>query len=948
MKIYFDIPNGDAVSITAQQGDRVPVTKNVAKWGVAHDVMNVKAGRISVVNAPLPSIGPTTLRPDGRYTLDLLDQSEARAVVENLDGRVMEVTVDRRWQRRGWDDGEHYMLPVDENKDLIIYPGQKHRKVYITGGPHGLTKAQIAADAGVTEAAVNGTWLSTRSYGTTPETALSYDMGQAIYTSLYGNISEPRSDWFLFERGYEYPYPLVGQYSSGEDELHPIVFGAYGEGTPPLFPEGFKIVAHGTSNMIMSGFRFESGFTARYAYCALYDSLTMVGPVHASIENTRYPTAYRFRLRDNYRLAPAVDSQGNPTGTVDGQFWHPHLNRYQGLYSSASYGFLIEDMFAHHSGWGDEYDQFLSILQPHPPSMYSHNVYFDMSSIGPTLRRSFLMQGASYGMQVRSSGHEMWNMFVDNNVPFNSLGGDSDSRGYVGAYNLALGNVIYSAGYKIVKDPTLSTGEKLSAANGTINWGIDDTSMDGALVGNIVCHRANPDDPAEIALKTSSTWGVAHKERKIYNDTKVFKWNNTDENVDGLDHATLMRTTVQRYAAERLDMPSATYEDLADFFMEPTTDIGTETQMMVNWFMERFGFEQHALTRTEPANLVFLPDWRGEGFRWDNPLNWSTGDLPGMNQADTVDIGGGRATSGSLTSRLAALKTGDTGMLEVAAGMIHADLVDGPSNFKVRRAGQLVAGSSTHPVTVDARGGMVRFIDDVSNAQIYAGGTSMVLFGQSAEIENLTLSGELVRAGWDGTGVASLTITGTLTLKSGILINADTAETTSQHMFPGQTLTGTGWTGVVGRLKRNTVYSTNSSRIWLYDVVGLPIYEMITYYREEYNGKDEGKADPHNPTMHLREWSSQLGGILSASMPVIKPFRSGAIGDGVTEPTVTPTVTLDCDLALDLTGIGAGSYPLIQGATVSGAFGQVNVSNLAAGLTHMVDVTASGVTLVVS
>ena len=944
MKIDFDLPAGDDVMISAKQGDGQQVTKRAAKWGVAHDVATVKAGRISVVDTPMPSIGPTTLRPDGRYTLDLLDQSAARASVENIDGRVVEVTVDRRWQRRGWDTGEHYMLPVDADNNLIIYPGQKHRKVYITNGPHGLTRAAIAAQAGVTEATANGTWIASRSYGTTPESALSYDVGVMVYNAFYGNISEPRSDWFFFERGYSYLHPIVGQHSSGEDELHPIVFGAYGEGAPPIFTSAYKMHSYGPSNLVMKDLRFTVSFVGRYGYCNLYDSLWMMGQLESSIEDTSYPTVRRMRFKDNYRLAPTVSDTGEPTGTIDGQFWAPHPNRYQGLYSSACLNFLVDGVFADHAGWGEGFDQNINISHPQPPSMYSHNVYFAHSTYGVTLRNSLLMRGASYGMQVRASGHEMWNLFLNNNIPFNAIGGNYESRGYVGAYNLGLGNVIYSAGYKIVKDQVDSAGKGVASHNGSINWGLDDTSMDGALVGNIVCHRANPDDPAEIALKTSSSWAVARKEQKIYNDTKVFRWTPVDENIEGLDPAVLMQTTAHRYAAERLGVPTATYDDLAALFMDPATDIGAETQLMVNWFLTRYGFDEHVMDRTETANLVFLPDWRGEGFRWDNPLNWSTGDLPGMNPADTVDIGGGRATSGSLTSRLASLKTGASGMLEVAAGMIHADIVDGPSNFKVRRAGQLVIGVSTNPVTVESRGGMVRFIDEVSNAQIYAGGSAMVLFGDSAEVENLTLSGDLVRAGWDGTGIASLTLTGTLTIKAGILINAH--ESNTQKLMPGMPLAGTGWSGIVGRHKINTKYSQDSCRIWLYDVVGLPIYETVTFATEEINYMNDGAADPHNPTMSIVNFSGQMGGIVSAGMPKIAPFRSGVFG--VVDPTVSAAVSLDCDLHLDLTGIGVGSYPLIEAASVTGTFGKVTVSNLAAGLTHRVDITATGAVLVVS
>ena len=73
-----------------------------------------------------------------------------------------------------------------------------------------------------------------------------------------------------------------------------------------------------------------------------------------------------------------------------------------------------------------------------PPSMFSHNFYFNYYNTDLTMRDNIIMRGASFGAQVRSGGYIEDNVFLDNNIGVNFVGGGDDRSGEVGSGSYTL------------------------------------------------------------------------------------------------------------------------------------------------------------------------------------------------------------------------------------------------------------------------------------------------------------------------------------------------------------------------------------------------------------------------------------------------------------------------------------------------------------------------------
>ncbi|MER8314733.1 hypothetical protein, partial [Acinetobacter baumannii] len=83
-----------------------------------------------------------------------------------------------------------------------------------------------------------------------------------------------------------------------------------------------------------------------------------------------------------------------------------------------------------------------------------------------------------FGAQVRPGGLIEGNTFIYNNAALNFFSSSS--------YTMALYNLVTSAGYKTVSD-----------FQGALSYGIDGSGKHTALIGIIIAHFADPNNPAE-------------------------------------------------------------------------------------------------------------------------------------------------------------------------------------------------------------------------------------------------------------------------------------------------------------------------------------------------------------------------------------------------------------------------------------------------------------------
>src|SRR6056297_3816647 len=232
-------------------------------------------------------------------------------------------------QEAGWGAGDHYMLATDENGDVIVETGDNHRKVFVSGSEEALTRADIAALEGLTEADITADWLiDNPEYGGSEGTALSSDVGMDLWYgingfSLNGQWSEPNSNWLLFERGYEYTDigPVVMRGTKGEDPMHPVHITSYGTGSRPVIESSLKAFQLDISNIVVSDLELSEGAWISGTKNILFENVRFTDEQSAMQGNTN------LTIRDSEFVDIIADAPKSPDGE-----WAAHLDRTSGAY----------------------------------------------------------------------------------------------------------------------------------------------------------------------------------------------------------------------------------------------------------------------------------------------------------------------------------------------------------------------------------------------------------------------------------------------------------------------------------------------------------------------------------------------------------------------------------------------------------------------------------------
>ncbi|VDS07594.1 hypothetical protein PARHAE_00771 [Paracoccus haematequi] len=887
----------------------------IEQYGDAPEVVEMQAfgGRVNVLDAAIASVtqGSAVARSDGKTTLDLRDLTTSASIPAILsNGQQSLIAATAPALPRGHPSGEHYVLPKDGNNRYVCAPGQRHRKIYFSEAPAALTRAQIAADAGVTEATVTGAWLLTRpQYGGTEATKVHTAVANLIRAHVTANGMPSRSDHWIMERGHDYlGFALTTL--MGEDELHPVLVTSFGTGAKPKvrMTSSFLSAPYVVLQDVDTD---EEKVSIRYGYCTAFDHVD-VGKEIVMADNVAITVHECDFLKAFWLTVNTIATTG--TGI---QVWNPQgANYISGMYASESEGILVDSCLLDHAGWADGHSFDLLISSPQPPTKFSHNIYFAANVYDVTIRYCLNTRASSCGTQLRAGAHLEGNIFAENGILSNCQSQEAKQQ-----YVNCLDNIGFGGGYKFVKsypDPGLGGTEGEQA--GGFHW----TSAQTGALGNILAHNANPDDPAEIAARTyieqaQVKVGLA----PIANDTIVYRRNIPNVNIEGLDTSVLDATTLQKMGGMLMGQPSATVQELVDY-MAAQDNKGPKVAQGRRWVQSRFGRIAGA-ARSTPADLVFRPEVAFEGFRWDNRYNWSTKDLPGTHVADTADLDGHFLRYGTLTAEIAALHS-KGGTLDVTSGRLNIGALTDAADMLVRMSGQVWIGDAEHPLSVEATGGALALTGEMSNLDLYAGGQSLVLLGPDCTAESIIISGQRARVGWDGSGTAALTI-GRLEFRRGVRITAGGLNDAYQarinsltYKHIGKTVTGSvsGFTARVAGVERNDDRGGKIS-IWLSDVEGIPqVGETFAVSpRRNTDGTD-------TPVL------VQINSVGAFGISPLQRFRSGLIGTGLAEPTVSPTANIN-EIVLP-SGLTPGQpYDLTGAGVVLGDLGDLPPGVVATG-----------------
>lgn len=659
----------------------------------------------------------------------------------------------------GFGIGDHYLLETDTAGDIILEPGRDHRTVYFgtPGGADTWDAARIEA-TGAT-ASASGAWLAGQTlYGGSPEFAITSDLFRS-FTQNFWASRDNESVWFLLEGGGSHTMGGAIFLESGQSPLHPMVWGSYGTGQA-IIDRNFQTTKQNLKNWVFKGLHFRQGciINGTVENFLMTDCLTTG---HDAVFQATGSGHTAHTIHNSKFLDIAKE-----TPTAPGGAWtaaNAGADRYAGAFVAQVTGFLLKNTIWDMCGWERGYvlDETPSPFQA--PSNFNHCIYCSEINQDISFVDSILMHGANSGAQLRTGHASRRTIFAENNIAHQFSG----PQPTLGNYTCAVHEVV--------------TG---SACRAMINTGGIDRHVTGpssdaydtVIEGLIVAHGADPNDPAEIAAKTEVGAGSDFSSTRFYEPEYVlYNWLALpDEQTTGLDVSTMDAATLQYWAdAEQsaslgtTDMEGvATYLRSLEKPWEKAIDIW-------NHFAAAFG--QYVYTRSTAQIVRFVPSPKGDGFRWDNPINWETGDWAGFVAGDGADLNGYVVTKYD-NSVLQSLDLGVGGALTLFGGKTSCTDLAGTGVITCQRAGQLwINGANTGAKTITVEGGRL-----VVDAQV-TGDLSVSISGDAecvihegalltiAADQSLTITGDAAWVGFDGIGdgTAELRLEGTTTFVPG-------------------------------------------------------------------------------------------------------------------------------------------------------------------------------------
>lgn len=736
-------PGGDPIAL----GDStVPVAVMGGRVSTLAAEDHETAQSIRIIEGP--EHGNLTINPDNTMALvmttsDFTGSMDFRYEVTEADGTVREyeqsVTVAEGTQGAGWGQGQHYLLETDSNGDTIVETGDDHRKVFVSDSDDALSRAEIAALEGVDESVITGQWLAQNGvYGATEGLALKPDVGMDLWYSVTGETVAPNSNWLLFEKGYTYDDVgrLISRGIQGEDELHPVHITSWGDGEQPIITSQVRGFQKMSENVVFSDVHLQGGIEVLVGKNLMFDDMT-VTKNGFNLQNVDQFTIRDSSIHDIYSDEPA-----------DGISWHPFTNRDAGIFSAHTDGLLVEDTLFAQIAWEQGYDPDGDGSLPQPPNLFSHNLYLSDSVLDVTFRDNVTTHAASYGLQARGGAFIEDNLVGETNAGITANGGNFSGDGFSGNYALWNGNVVTSSSYHV------------ATQIGALSRGLFDTGKDSTLLDNIVAHMADPNDPADIALKEYNNGGLYFGSTPVFDNTIVYNWVGTrsssfdlEQNTDGLDPDILNATTYNTLAQNVLGDPDATADDLVDYLK--VNDFDTDT--LLAFFKDAFGID---VSETAPGTThTFIPNALGGGIRWDNRINWDNDTLP--KDGDSVELNGNWVTYATNVD-LQNLTFGSGGALNVIAGRLDVEglttVGQGTATLSVDDAGQFwthgVAAGDDLDIEVD--GGRFANTGDIAGGVSFDITDGQVLLGTggaSTTLEagdTLAIDGTEAKVGFDG------------------------------------------------------------------------------------------------------------------------------------------------------------------------------------------------------
>lgn len=900
----------------------------------------------------------------------------------------------------GYYGGDYYRPATDENDDLILKIGRNHRIFHISTSGLSLADiaaaegvSESAVDAGflLTTYAIGGS--GTEKYGETPALALQWnaEVRSAIY---YGRGVDFDCVWVLYKRGDTFAHGLydshfqASAYGIGESKLHPNRIGAYGTGALPVFQGvGIRTDVNNRSVNFVGGEYECAGVTIAVGseQFLIFDNIKVDGRGGDNTNGVQFeggsgsnPLALNCTGR---RLNIQSISKSIPDAG-DTSVWSSD-SRCQGMHMGRNDKLHLEKIYISTTGWAMDYLGSGSISGPKSPDPQSHNIYEGQSSVGITHDGLTLLYGSGSAIQLRCGGIIQDIFAAGANHIMDDTGGifamdELDAFDHwLGNYSQVHRGVFTAAGMKNLAVGALNNDGSASLGIGEVAGGIKNGSQGMSYTDCIMANVSDRNDgDFDIFASTSDTGPKARGTEAggiyafkvsydfnyglplgdvVRDEMTVYNWNwngttNPNRNIDGLDTGVLDDLTVENYCFDVLGQTGWRLRDLSDY-LDTLDKPWEQLQSLLDYWLVGKGAQSP--TPVADATIHFRPDAGGHTpARWaDYKIDWAEKHLPGAATGQSVDLEG-HSILWNITPEnpIVNFTFGVGAVVDVTAGKLAPSgslvVATGGNQINVSQGSTFLMpahSEATNLLTISNQEGYHEFAGNCTglvDLEVHYEAESIIPEGVDVTIpagRTWTVHGRGY-LGFEGAagGAASLTVNGTLALKSSVRLAVDgwvydspiqvggsgpAAISLTLPFSPkiGSTVTGSvsGATGVVVECIFKTY---NTGYVMLENVTGVFVdNDVLT--------SDDTKTGPIEKG---EQAFATVNGTPTYVMPKIGKVRTGA--NGTAAPNVVPSITLGNGSAVTFSAVGMapGTYPVMDvdnlldnGATLQSGLAQV-------------------------
>ncbi len=312
---------------------------------------------------------------------------------------------------------------VDRDADSAFGERNVTVQAVVSGDPAGWTTFESSADTRVI-------YVSS-SAGNDSNDGLSPESPKRTIAAGRDMLRHGQPDWLLLRRGDVWNEALGQWKKSGRSDDERMVVSTYGDdperpllrtGTQSaLFTNGGGGTPSRIENVAFVGLHFVANGFQGHGNCV---GAQWLQPSRNILFEDCCFQAYSTNIVFQGLGGRHANLTVRRSVVVDAYSIHDTGDHPQGLYAYGVDGLLIEENVFDHNGWNED-------VANAGADIYSHNLYIDNHNTDVVVRGNIISNASSHGLQLRSGGEVLNNLFLRNSIAMLVGGGNNPDHGGV-------------------------------------------------------------------------------------------------------------------------------------------------------------------------------------------------------------------------------------------------------------------------------------------------------------------------------------------------------------------------------------------------------------------------------------------------------------------------------------------------------------------------------------